>query len=227
VNVATGDVHGLQTAAGVSLAGSLSGAQISVINIGGDVDGAQIGVINLARSVKGLQLGVVNLSSELEGAPIGIVNVIGNGQFHVQAFSSDVTAANVAVKYGGKSIYTLAAVGYQPGEGKNRLWLSGLGLGGHIALDRFYVDVDGMGWGGGSDAPWGENRLLLSQLRCLGGFELASRFAVFGGVTGNVLIEWKDQVSRTPSIDALPKWEKTNVNNRLFVWPGLVAGVQI
>ncbi len=227
VNVAKGEVHGAQITGGVSYADKLAGAQISVLNIGGDVDGAQVGVVNIARKVRGLQLGVLNISSEMEGAPIGVLSLVGNGQFHVQAYASDIALTNVALKLGSKHVYSIVTVGHQPGDAKSRRWLTGLGIGGHIPLGRFYVDIDGITSSGGLDVFGSRDELLLSQLRLIGGFQVAPRFSVFGGVTGNVLVEWENRSGDKLGLDAAPRWEEQNSHNTVSIWPGLVAGIQI
>ncbi len=227
VNVATGDMHGLQTAAGLSYADKLAGAQISVLNIGGDVDGAQIGIVNIARKVKGLQLGLLNVSSEMEGAPIGLLSIAGNGQFHVQAYSTDVALTNVALKLGSKHIHSLLTIGYQPGDAQRRRWYTGLGIGGHMPFDRFYVDIDGIASSGGEQLFWRKDPELLSQLRLIGGYQVAPRFSVFAGVTGNVLIEWRGTSGDKVGFDAAPRWEDENSHRKISIWPGLVGGIQI
>ncbi|MCI0569821.1 MAG: hypothetical protein L0Y66_03650 [Myxococcaceae bacterium] len=225
-NVAAGHMVGLQTAAGLSYALSLQGAQVSILNVGGDVDGAQVGIINVAGRVSGLQLGLVNVAREAFGAPIGLVSLIGNGQFHVQAWSSDLALTNVGLKFGGKHIYTLLGVGYQPGGREERRWTSNVGVGGHIPLGRFYVDVDAVASSLYSRFLYDNDlRNLVAQLRLLGGLQLAPRFAVFGGITANTLVEWGEgELERLGNRFA---WERTNGDTTVRVWPGLVAGVQL
>lgn len=229
VSITRSDFTGLQTAGGLSLASRLRGAQISVVNIGGDVDGAQIGVVNIASRVRGLQLGVVNVASEMTGAPIGVVNAIGNGQLHVQGWASDTTATNVSLKYGSKHVYSLFTAGYQPGSEANRYFTLGLGIGGHIPMDRLFIDLDASSYNLRNSLATGGSDNLLAQLRVVAGYKVAPRFAVFAGVTGNVFIDFREtkDFEDLGGFSFLPSFEQENRSNSVRVWPGLAAGVQI
>lgn len=228
VNYAGGRSTGLQTTGGVSIADSLRGAQISVINIGGDVQGAQIGVINVARKAHGLQLGVINVASEMYGAPIGLVSIAKNGQFHLQAFATDVTPMNAALKFGSKHVYSLVSVGHSPGSAQHRHSMYGLGIGGHIPLsDSLYLDIDGLASNVHRNLFEESRANLLSQLRVVAGYQFAPRFSVFGGLTGNVFIEWEKErrFNDLGSGFAASEWNRKG--NVVRAWPGLIAGVQI
>ncbi|QRN96474.1 hypothetical protein JRI60_47000 [Archangium violaceum] len=242
VNIASGETRGLQAAVGlniapamtgmqlstgVSLARSLDGVQLSLLNVGGDVNGAQVGLVNIARRMKGLQLGLLNVAGEAEGAPIGLLSIVGNGQFHLQAWASDVMLTNVALKIGGKNVHTLLTVGMEPGrEGQQRRWSAGLGLGGHIPFGGFFVDVDAIASSLREGNFLGSSNDLLAQLRLVGGWQLASHLAVFGGVTANTLISFQGEGLKEMDRFGLGRVygsEDTSVR----LWPGLVAGIQI
>ncbi len=225
VNVADG-MRGLQLSGAANVADRLSGLQLSVLNVGGDVDGAQVGVVNIARKVRGLQLGVVNVSSEMYGAPIGLVSIAGNGQFHVQAWASDVALTNVSLKYGSKYVYTIVTAGLEvqrPAD--DRRFLAGIGFGGHIPVtDRIYVDIDGTAMTPRRELLSSTDGALLSQLRVVGGYQFAQRLSAFGGLTGNVLVDWDDSWGAG---GIGPTWEVGTERTRVALWPGLVAGVQL
>jgi hypothetical protein len=87
VNVATGDVTGIQVTslfAGVNSAGNVTGVQLSGglagVNIAEDVSGVQLSGmyigVNIAKNTKGVQIGtLLNKATTMEGLQIGIVNV--------------------------------------------------------------------------------------------------------------------------------------------------------
>jgi|GEM_PF-810975 len=231
LNVAS-DLTGVQMSSGVSYAGKLSGAQLSLINVGGDVDGAQVGLVNVAGHVAGAQVGLVNVAGETEGESVGLLSFVGNGQAHVQAWASDVALTNIGLKLGGRHLYTLLTVGLSPPmDGDRRRYTVGAGLGGHIPMGRFYVDVDVLG------SSLHANRLfdfdddtnhVLGQLRVMAGWQLSRRFAVFGGVSSNTLVTWNGS-DPWKELGIGPEWKEVSDSGRTTVrtWPGLLAGIQI
>ncbi|AKI99770.1 hypothetical protein ATI61_10937 [Archangium gephyra] len=138
------ELKGVQFSSGLNLASRLSGAQFSLLNVGGEVSGAQVGLVNVGGRVKGLQLGLINVASEADSS-LGLLSFVGNGQQHVQAWGSEMAMTNVALKLGGRHMHTLFTVGLRPErEGRQRLWSAGLGMGGHIPVGHFFVDVDAL-----------------------------------------------------------------------------------
>jgi hypothetical protein len=228
VNVTAGTLRGLQLGSGLSYAGALAGAQVSVINIGGHVRGFQLGVINLARRVEGAQVGVINLAVENEGVGVGLISGALRGYNHVSVYASDLAPVNVSVQIGSKYLYTLLSGGYQP------LPLSGalnvdtysilsLGIGGHIPVGDFFVDLD---VSGGTLLP---NRTFDSQDQVLGvgraivGWQPEGQlFGVFGGVAVNSLVGIGRQVSAIGVGSQLGDGQ-----GDLAVWPGVFVGVRL
>lgn len=220
------ELVGVQLAAGLNLAGNLRGAQFSLLNVGGDVSGAQVGLLNVGRRVKGLQLGLINVASEADSS-IGLLSFVGNGQQHVQVWGSEMSMTNVALKLGGRTMHTLFTVGVRPGgEGRQRLWSAGLGVGGHIPAGPFFVDVDALAstlHTGGFVEPTGH---LLGQLRLVAGWQPVKHFALFGGLTANTLVSFRDeQVQGVDRFKLGRVYESDRV--RVRTWPGLLAGLQI
>ncbi|WP_375770115.1 hypothetical protein NR798_04280 [Archangium gephyra] len=241
VNVAAGKSSGLQAAAGLNIAqeltgvqlssglniaSNLRGAQFSLLNVGGDVSGAQVGLLNVGRRVKGLQLGLINVASEADSS-LGLLSFVGNGQQHVQVWGSEMSMTSVALKLGGRTMHTLFTVGLRPGgEGRQRLWSAGLGMGGHIPVDHFFVDVDALASSlhtGGFIEPTGH---LLGQLRLVAGWQPYRHFAVFGGLTANSLVSFRDE-----EVQGVDRFKLGYVYDservRVRTWPGLIAGIQI
>jgi hypothetical protein len=228
LNVAPRDMVGVQASSGISYAGRIEGAQLSLLNVGGDVNGAQVGLVNVARQVRGLQLGLVNVASQAEGASVGLLNFIGNGQLHLQAWASDVALTNVALKFGGKYTHTLLTVGVQPGTDVNRRhFVLGVGLGGHIPLDRFFLDIDAIASSLHATRLFSSSDSLLAQLRLVGGFHVAPRFAVIAGVTGNTLVSTRSDPWTALGTGSSVEWERVKGETRVRVWPGVLLGVQL
>ncbi len=70
-NIVEGDFEGVQYADLFNYSSSsLSGAQISAINISNDMEGLQFGLINFSDSIHGVQLGLLNFISEGGVLPI-------------------------------------------------------------------------------------------------------------------------------------------------------------
>ncbi|MCY1017545.1 hypothetical protein [Pyxidicoccus sp. MSG2] len=245
VNVAGGPVRGLQMAAGaniasevsgvqmssgVSFARHISGGQVSIINVGGKVDGAQVGLVNVAGSVDGAQVGLVNVAGNSEGESVGLLSFVGNGQAHLLAWSSDVSLTNVGVKLGGKHLYTLLTAGFTPSLGEDRRrYTLGAGFGGHIPLDRFYVDIDLVGSSLHTRRLFSEDsQHVLGQLRVMGGLQVASHFSVFAGVSANTLTSWNGS-DEWKEVGLGLDWREVSDSGRTVVrmWPGVLAGVQL
>jgi hypothetical protein len=246
-NIASGKVHGLQaavganvaneltglqTSSGISYARHLDGAQLSLINVGGDVSGAQVGLLNVAGKVDGLQLGLVNVARESEGEAVGLLSFIGNGQANVQAWASDVAYTNVAVKFGGRHLHTLLTAGFNPGTTTHRRrYVLGAGFGLHLpAADRLFFDVDVLGSSVHTDHLFrdGDGKNVLGQLRLVAGYQVARRFALIGGVTGNTLVTWENG-DTWKELGIGPEWQDVSDNGRttVRVWPGVLLGVQL
>ncbi|WP_205525810.1 LA_2272 family surface repeat-containing protein [Pyxidicoccus trucidator] len=227
-NVAS-EVSGLQMSSGVSYARQISGGQLSLINVGGEVDGAQVGLVNVAGRVKGVQVGLLNVAGTTEGESVGLLSFVGNGQAHVQVWGSDVAMANVGLKLGGRHLYTLLAAGFTPPlDGESRRYVLGVGVGGHIPLGRFYVDVDVVGSTLHSRRLYDDTEHVLGQVRLMAGFQVARRFAVYGGVTANTLVSW-DADERWDELGIGPEWRQVSDGGSTVVrtWPGVLAGVQL
>ncbi|MFP2926090.1 LA_2272 family surface repeat-containing protein, partial [Pyxidicoccus sp. 3LG] len=221
---------GVQMSSGRQLRAHISGGQIPSSHRPVRC-GAQVGLVNVAGSMDGAQVGLVNVAGSSEGESVGLLSFVGNGQAHLLAWSSDVSLTNVGVKLGSRHFYTLLTAGFTPPlGGDSRRYTIGAGFGGHIPLDRFYVDVDVVGsslhrreWFDEDDSQH-----VLGQLRVMAGWQVARRFAIFGGVSANTLVTWDDS-DHWDELGIGPEWRQTADRGRTVVrtWPGLLAGVQL
>lgn len=226
-NVTGGSVRGLQWSMGFNRASDVTGLQVALVNVGGDVTGAQLGLINVARVVTGAQLGLVNVSEEVKGIPVGLLSFEKKGQFHVELYGSDIQLTNLAVKFGGKYLYTALLSGIGPDDRLERFSL-GLGLGLHLPLgERMWLDGDVAG----STVlrvrdPFGGSSNVLGQGRLMLGVQLFERFAFFGGPTYNVYFAGSEQERyRLTTLPSREQW----VNERTTVryWPGVQLGLRM
>ncbi|RKG73334.1 hypothetical protein D7W79_25910 [Corallococcus exercitus] len=224
-------LSGLQASTGLNYAGRMEGAQLSLLNVGGDVSGAQVGLINVAGKVDGLQLGLINVARESQGEALGILSFIGNGQANVQLWASDVAYTNIAVKFGGRHFHTLLTLGFNPGtDTHRRRYVGGAGFGAHIPAGPLFFDLDVIGSSVHADNLFrdGDGLNVLGQLRLVAGWQVAKRFALIGGVTGNTLVTW-DNGDRWEELGIGPEWRSVSDGGRttVRVWPGVLLGVQL
>lgn len=221
-NIVGGPATGAQMAGVMNVAGDVGGAQLGVLNIGGDVDGAQVGVVNIARRVRGVQLGVVNVSDDVT-LPVGLINVVREGQIHMQAWASDTAVANVGLKLGSKHVYTLLAVGLDPLSEEMR-WNTSAGLGVMLPVGPGWVSLDGLVSNRYRMDKVANDSMLHTQVRLLGGWQLAKHLSVFAGPTLNVLNDFGSR----EEVSFGSEWMRwSGKDGRVQVWPGLVAGIEI
>lgn len=224
-------MSGLQASSGFNYAGRMEGAQLSLLNVGGDVSGAQVGLVNVAGKVDGLQLGLINVARESQGEALGLLSFIGNGQANLQLWASDLAYTNVAVKFGGRHFHTLLTLGFNPGtDTHRRRYVGGVGFGAHIPAGPLFFDLDVIGSSVHADNLFrdGDGLNVLGQLRLVAGWQVAKRFALIGGVTGNTLVTW-DNGDRWEELGIGPEWRSVSDGGRttVRVWPGVLLGVQI
>ncbi|RKH03157.1 caspase family protein, partial [Corallococcus sp. CA053C] len=227
VNSAASDVKGLQGAVLLNRASSLTGMQLAFINVGGDVTGMQLGLINVASVVHGVQLGFINVAKEVDGVPLGLLSFEQKGQLHLEVFGSDIQLTNVALKFGGRHVYTTLIAGLGPDDRFQRFSL-GLGVGGHIPLgSRFWVDVDAVGSQVlSTDSPFSsKSNNLLAQARGMLGFQVMPRLAVFAGPTYNAWFTWGEP--GFAKLTTLSVKSHSGTDSRVQHWPGFQLGVRI
>jgi hypothetical protein len=212
-NVAGGWSTGAQLAGVVNVAERMSGLQLSgVVNAADEFSGAQIGLVNITGRGSGVQLGLVNIADDMD-YPIGLVSIVGNGMFHADVWATDFAPMNLGIKAGSRRIYNVFMVGWRPDGAEPRLY-AGLGIGGHIPLNDFFVDIDVLSHGVYRDPQWFEEggADLLSSLRLTGGWQFTDFLAVTAGPTLNVSI-FDD--------------EGPGEHEKVSVWPGFTVGLQL
>jgi hypothetical protein len=224
VNVA-GDGRGAQLGV-VNASGDFRGAQLGVVNITDEVQGFQLAVVNISDRMKGFQLGLVNIAGNLHGEALGLVSVVGNGQHHLNLWYDETGLINIGMKLGTRRLYNVFTLGLEPRSDSLR-WYTGLGLGGHIPLHRFFLDLDGL-VGSERTVPWWEYSAfsLLSRLRCTGGWEITRGVALTAGPTLNLLVSRPGTAPDLPGA-RIPHYEFRPGANRVRIWPGFTVGLQL
>lgn len=226
-NVVGDGFTGAQLSGVVNVAGErMSGAQLAgVVNVADEFSGAQIGLVNIAGESHGLQLGLVNIAEKAD-VPIGLVSIVENGMFHVNVWANEFSPVNVGIKTGSNIIYNVFTLGFRPNGESTRVF-GGIGLGGHIPLNRFFVDIDLLSHGAYGGPDWNPEggSDLLSSLRLTGGWQVTDMLAITAGPTLNVWVSEREDGSAVPFYDApLYHWRGSE---HVRIWPGFTIGLQL
>lgn len=133
----TGKAIGVQIAGLNNIAQEVIGIQLAgLANMATNVKGVQIsGLYNQARNLKGFQIGVINVVDSVEkGGTIGLINIVKkNGYREVELSATDYQNIGINYKSGTKTLYTIFSAGYN--FSKDKLLVSGLGMGGILAMN--------------------------------------------------------------------------------------------
>jgi hypothetical protein len=164
--------------------GPFGGGQISTVNVAPEIQGLQLGVVNVARRVNGVQLGLINVADEVDGASLGLFPIARNGRQQLVFWTTPGSAlVNAGVKLRVGPIYSLFGVGYQPARNADSEGLvqSAAGIGGHLAFDPVFVDLDVL-YQSVHRADALDDQSNLVSLRPQLGLSLTRWFGVFGGL---------------------------------------------
>jgi hypothetical protein len=231
VSVAS-SVHGLQSGFGASWAQHVTGVQLGMLTVAGETHGVQLGLVNVTRGrVRGAQLGVINFADEAD-ASLGVLGITRKGGAWLDVWTSDVAAINLAIKLRARATYGFLAVGAHP-AGPGRGAMAGLGFGGHVPLtSRLRLDIDLASYAAVPSFDFSRPPALLSTLRLLLGYQIARRFAVFGGPTLNAQVDFTATRNRLgypyAVFEQLYQSPSTNDPSVLVrIWPGFAVGIQI
>jgi hypothetical protein len=209
---------GAQVAGLANWGGTVTGPQISILNIADTVTGAQVGVVNIARHVSGTQVGVLNFSQEIDGVPIGVISIEGRGRHDLDLWVDMDGQSTLSLSLGTKVMYTVFSAGWIPGS-TPALWTLGLGLGGRSDLGPLFLDYE-LSWVAQSPdfslASNGGVGSMYPRLRAMLGLPLSNWFAIEAGVTLRMLVPYVSS-SLFGSLDS----------TKVQFQPGFVVGVKI
>ena len=214
------------------------GMQLGVVNSVEDGGGMRFGVVNVARSTRGFQFGVVNVATHDDGESFALVNVIGNGIHDVALYGTDAMLTNLALKLGGRHMFTSLGASYQPGDalpsgGKtisrgDARWGADLGLGWRFPvvagrLEALELEAHGMNvyraWSA-SGTP-----TMLNALRLTADVRLAPHVSLIAGVSGNVVVGEQNK-DLDLSLGG-PQRVVHDGGTTVRIYPGFLAGLQI
>ena len=206
----------------VSLGESKGGQIAGVFNLANHLDGVQIGLINVGKEVKGFQIGLINISDSISGVPIGLISVSKHGTFDVNGWTSDFLTFNGGLRVGSKYVYNIYAYGVSPFS-TDLPFGFGIGIGGHIPMNKVSIDIDGMTWSMHKSymSFYGVN--LINQLRVMGGYTFNKYISIFAGPTLNVAV----QNNTYSAFNTYHFYEHTGETNTVNIWPGFVAGIRL
>lgn len=254
-NVVNGEVRGLQTASVVNKAGSVVGVQDGFLNLADRVRGAQGGFVNVADNIKGVQWGFVNVADTMVGPQIGLINIRPDARYFVESWFDETGLAHLSLNYGSPGWYNLIDLGMRGrgsqrasiglGFGcrypSRRLILS-LDASASLVVNPRQLD----------DAKNGNDSLEISikatddsesdfrvegdpdeidafnglfKARATVGWHIWGRLAVFGGVSGNMLVV-PHNGNGTHQLRPIGDYHwDAYPHHRL--WPGVFAGIRI
>lgn len=226
INVSLKDMHGIQ-AAGVSNVslGKSHGAQFAgVLNITNEHNGAQIGLLNVSKKINGLQIGLVNLADTIDGVAIGLLSFSRNGIFDVDFSTNNLFTFNAAIRLGGPSVHNIFTFGTSP-LADTIVYGYGIGIGGEIPLNKFYLDIDAITWDIHKDQfefNYNDGIHINNQLRVTPGFRINKFISFYAGPVLNVEVYDNDIIPLQEN--PIKEFTGTNVTTSLSF--GYVAGVR-
>lgn len=222
VNLVGGNFDGFQAGLVNAGGGRFKGGQAGLVNLNRmDFKGPQVGLVNVADQIQGIQIGLVNIAGEMDGVSIGLVSVVAkNGQTHGQFWIDETGFVNAAFIHGSKTVYNIYTVGMDVNAD---LWTYGLGLGVHIPLDPFYVNIEGLSSSVSHIERW-DGMNTVHRLRVYIGFSLFEHLSFIAGASLNYYRNWNDNDGNTVNINPFYNVSKSFSNNDKL-WPGLFAGV--
>jgi len=178
------------------------GVQVGLVNGTGTIEGVQVAVVNVARRTRGIQIGVVNICERDEGESLAVLNLVKDGVHEVALYATDTMLSNVALKLGGRHVYTALLAAFHPGDApapgtpqlvraSRRIGL-GLGVGWHQRLqlgrvEALDIEVSGLGLRAQLDESW-RNTPVLWSLRAGIKVRLFEPVALLAGLAANATV---------------------------------------
>jgi hypothetical protein len=207
------------------------GVQFALVNSSDRLTGWQWGLVNVGGTVRGLQLGLVNIAARVDhGEAIGLLNVIGNGYHTFEVWTDDVSPLAIGFKTGGEHIYSLFTFGFDP-SGDQSHFTYGVGLGGHIPIKRFSMDIDLL-----ASALEGDAKQIFTALphgvsvrpRLSLGIDLSPNLTLFGGAEAAVSLRWDRGADGAPASESfVPSTVVPSAVGLIRVGAGYLAGLRV
>jgi hypothetical protein len=218
VNVNMGDIKGIQ------------GSGFANYN-NGKVDGAQISsFFNYTKVLKGVQISFINIADSVEtGLPIGFFSYVKNG-YHKFEFGGNESLYGVAsFKTGTTKFYNIFSFGLNVNH-NNLFWGFGYGIGTLIPLsEKMSMNIDLISYQLNDESFWTYNLNSLNKLSVNTSIQLTPGFAVFGGLSWNVLATENYDLEGNlvlPNIAPWSVYDKTYQNVNVKMYPGVSLGIR-
>jgi hypothetical protein len=139
-NHVRGEVSGLQFAPVGNIANkNVSGIQVAALgNVAGSkFEGIQLGgLFNYAKHLRGLQVGLINIADTSRGFSVGLINIVRNGYHKVSLSTNETLNANLAIKSGSESFYTIYTGGVRLKENA-KIYGMGMGFGTVLGINKW------------------------------------------------------------------------------------------
>lgn len=207
------------------------GVQFALVNSSERLTGWQWGVVNVGGTVRGLQLGLVNIAARVDhGEAIGLLNVIGNGYHTFEVWTDDVSPLALGFKSGGEHLYSLFAFGFDP-SGERSHFTYGVGLGGHVPVKRFSMDVDVL-----ASVLEGDAKRIFTALpkgvsvrpRLALGIDVSPNLTLFAGAEAQVIVRWNQEATTGPKPESVvPSVVLGSSVGPIRVGGGYLAGLRV
>ncbi len=223
VNVTGGDLHGAQLGS-ANICSGQSVLQLGFLNAAGRSRLAQLGFVNIADRVEGIQVGFVNIAERSDWS-FGFISVAKDGRFDFCLETGDAPLGAVALKAGTRRVYNVFTLGYTPADSAHLF--TGIGIGIHFSLNRFFIDCDITTQSAFSGPKWfsaNSNFGMLTRIRPTVGYRLTPWLALAAGPS---IAHWRsdDEDGSAVALYDLPLWTGAAPYRRL--WPGFTIGLQV
>ncbi|MBF0431916.1 MAG: caspase family protein [Fibrobacteria bacterium] len=220
------DLKGGQGSAFANFARDVTGGQGTVFaNFARDVTGGQVSMfMNAARDVKGFQVGLFNFARSVEGETFGILNINKNAEIHPGVWVDEAGVVNLSLKTGNRYFYGMVNAGIHAKEEKNRerLLVSGVGLGAAIPVKMFFINTDiSQSHVAVSNKYFTTLGSSLYRLRVGGGMKIFNHLRLNGGVSFNIMQHNGKTLDYQDYLDT-KSWGK---DDKFTYWQGFYAGV--
>jgi len=237
-NLVKGNVYGVQASSLYGKARTVKGVQFNAVGVADTLYGVQWGLVNWSGRMKGAQFGLVNITKGGDGAQVGLVNVRPDTRMYAESWFDETRSTHLALNYGGPHFYSLVEGLYAANDDQTH----GMGLGfgvrsaSPVNIASFdlselaLVSHDGDGSACGEDRGHDERGRecsvnLQSRARLVVGRHLWKRFAVFGGVSYNLLVV-PDETGDKRVLRPVGSYQ-FDPTDKVRLWPGFFVGVRI
>lgn len=219
LNVSTHQSKGTQIAGLVNVAtGTMKGLQVA-------------GLVNFARNLNGVQIGFLNIADTVEqGIPIGFLSIVRKGYFRIEAGATETLTGTASLKIGVSRFYNIFSVGIRPDENEVK-WALGYGVGTQfMRKERVSMNLDAISYQVYEENFFRDNNLnLLNKLSLTYAYHLSKRFALYGGISANVLVA-DNFDSRGELRESIAPWalfDRVYRDTRVQIYPGFHAGIRL